>query len=144
MHIKWIYASIVKYFDAALTTKHFFNGEDEADEQGKFIEIKIYGPKKERQTKTETCVEVVIDFVIHTPKSTPDVLMPHVVADEVDDTLDDIPIFKLGNGPDDDPGAQIYCLRLDDTEPYVFLGPVDKETQLNRAVLRAYYSQSIE
>jgi len=148
---RWIFASIAKHFDdqAVIAALPLYI-ESAPAKQGHpedWLELRIDGPNFSGRSKDEWGVTVEVNIVISSAKNGKNnyrfltnegLVCKWFVAE--------IPIFKLGNGVDDDQSF-ITCLQLitDDKAKLVVshFGQIDATTQLLQSTVEGHYHANL-
>jgi hypothetical protein len=115
---RWIFASLAKHFETVAATNsipYFVEGVDERDEdnmQGSHVELRVTGPSIKEVANGQYHVEAVLNILV-----TSNMDMKGSAYEIVqwcgifqDEMLEPLPIYKLGDGVDDDQSL-IGCLR---------------------------------
>lgn len=109
---RWIFASISKHFETSLSDqKMFIEGEiRDTWEKKDFIELRVDGPYFQQFTKDNWRAKVEINILLQIVM-TNDTHLIHRQTGLVGSVFTLIPVYKYGNGVDDD-DSQIGCLTL--------------------------------
>lgn len=151
--VKWCQASVQKYFsDLAIagSIPIYFEGEDrQTDKQVEYVEVRAHGPDIHEVSKDTFRIDMLINILITTVKGGTNAWRNFEIAGVFQNAcLADIPIFKLGNGPDDNPAEKVFCLplRKDLSESmgvkFNNLGRVSTAANLIQSVVQAHYRLS--
>ena len=110
---RWIFASTSKYFyDRRGDIDFYIEGQQRISGTGKdLIEFRLDGPLMSELTKDEWYLEIDINLLIQCVKDDLDYYRTHKICGSVAQAFTAIPIYKYGDGTDDDQ-SQIGCMTL--------------------------------
>jgi len=148
---RWIAASLDQHFkeslaDSGLTL--FVEGQlRRTDHCEDYAELRYTGPRINELSRNYWQIDVDLDVLVVSKSKNTSIFGPEVDVGKVLAAFtEDIPVFKYGNGPDDDPNVQLGCLLLnrDDGEILVnnFGYPQD-QVRLRQASVEACYRMNL-
>lgn len=144
---RWIKASVSKWFDDHKgDVVMFFEGDDRAtDETPEFVEVRMDGPRIKELSKNYFRLDVFINVLIQCHMNKSNVYSFEVLEGKVQAMFDPcIPVFKYGNGADDNSTVQIGTLVLKYSRPLDQLksanfGQIDEAVRLQQATVEGHY-----
>jgi hypothetical protein len=144
---RWIFASVFKFFkdqNALLTTPYhvFIEGEKnrKTNQHSFYLELRADGPFF-KPTPSFWRAEIEVNVLVSCNVDHELYRINRASGDVTKILSNTIPIYKLGNGSDDDPGTQIGCLRLEDRDGVRAnkFGQIEPKTPLLQATVEAKY-----
>ncbi len=150
---KWIVASVVKHFRAALVAasiENFIEGESDRDvTQSEYVEVRIDGPYSDERSKNDFKLTLEVNLLVQTVIAPSKNLYRHAELQGVCmAAMTTIPVYKLGPEVTDDL-SQIGCLDLNTDEPRDHVkahnfGQVETDIKLQQATVEGHYKIELE
>jgi hypothetical protein len=152
--VRWVFQSIAKHFQpiaVSLSLPYFVEGIDERSVetmQTNHVELRVSGPSIKEPSNGYYNVRAWINFLF---TKNMDMRGNAFDLDQWCGTFQDVmlapvPIYKLGDGPDDT-GQFVGCLRLrknDTTRANVFhFGQIDKDTRVRQSIVDGEFEMDL-
>jgi hypothetical protein len=148
---RWIEASVLKYVNDNSPPNSFVYYEGQERKTSNYhawFEVRIDGPWAHEQSKDywRLWIELNVLCSVDVGRDLYAIVRMAGAMGEIMDNI--IPVFKLGNGPDDDGAVQIGCLFLDVREDRGIdihkFGQIEPKTKLIQASVEARYRIDLE
>ena len=153
---RWVQASVADHFKTVCNARGYpslVEGIDEREtdfiESSDRIEIRVNGPFTEEKSKGYWHFEVFVNLLIssHMGGSLPNAYLGTEMAGYMAQAASDpIPVFKYGNGVDDDQ-SQIGCLAIgrgkSDSVKVIHFGEINKEDRLRQFAVDVNYEMTL-
>jgi hypothetical protein len=148
---RWLFASITKYFnDNRNNIAMFIEGQDrETERLDSYFELRIDGPFILQQSKDYWQLDVEINVLICVTKSRTDFHKQFRLQGALAKLFTDIPIYKLGDGPDDDQTI-LGCLKLSPSQNFrdavrvSNFGQIQPELPLLQSTIEAHFEITLD
>lgn len=112
---RWIHTSIAKYFSTIASANNIYiyvvGRSDEKTTTNEFIELRITGPNVTEISRNNFKINVVIDLIYSVHLIPEDGYIAQKLSGIIEDAVDDICIYKYGNGENDN-GTLLGTLQL--------------------------------
>ena len=148
---RWVCASILKHCDDIITIDTFIEGMDrQTRDQTSLAEIRIDGPWFNEQNRDYWRLYIELNVLVPTVMDDDDLYLHYRNIGDVNMCFQNcIPVYKYGDGPDDD-SSQLGCLQLVidryDREQIktANFGQIDKSVQLQQATVEAHFEMFLD
>jgi hypothetical protein len=148
---RWIAASLARHFDAELTLAGlpmYLEGQDRrTDRLTDYAEFRYTGPRITELSKDYWQLDVDVDVLVVSKTSDSNIYTPEAgVGVVLAAFTPDIPVFRYGKGPQDDPDDQLGCLRMVPQTGGVLVtnfGPPKDQVRLRQASVEATYRMNL-
>lgn len=123
----------------------YVEGQDRAtSELAEYIELRVDGPYIKEQSKNLYRVDLECNVLCCAKRDEVDNHKIHRITGKVASIFtSNIPVFKFGNGPDDNSSTLVGCLvRRDDKKEGIItshFGQIDPDVNLMQATVEAHY-----
>ena len=149
--VRWIVSSIQQYFE---TNKQgielFFEGTPrETKDEKDFAEVRIDGPHITEISKNYFLLKVDVNILVQSTMDEEDFHRIHTNVGKLVSVMTNIPIYKYGDGVDDD-DSLLGCLRLvqdaQGREPILVarLGQIEPTTPIEQVDIEGHYKMHLE
>lgn len=147
---RWLYASVSKFMkENTGNTITFFEGTDRDDDPKDGVEFRMDGPRYSELSRGYWNVWIAVNFLVSHTLNNREFHKIHTTAGVLTSALDNaIPVFKFGNGPNDNPLEKIGCLTVIHDKfnriQVNHLGQVEKDLRLQQATIEARYEMYLQ
>lgn len=144
---RWIFASLTKWFDDHKSGVFMYVEGDDADTGGQqdYFEFRMNGPICEESSKGWWRFDVMINILVVSKRNN---TSTHTIYSNVGVVAaafeTNIPIYKFGNGVDDDREELLGCMVLVDTIEITHLGQVNPDLKEQQSMVEGHYRMFIE
>lgn len=145
---RWIFASVSKYFFDTLTAQSvnvFVEGTDrDADALGDdHAEFRMDGPRIRELQANEHHIWIAVNMLFKANMNDGNFHRKHVLAGQIADAfISHIPLYKYGNGVDDD-DSQFGCLTLLDRPTGIQInhfGQIEQTVRVEQGTVEGHYT----
>ncbi len=143
---RWIGASVANYFDGLRQGIHLFveDQEFDASKEPQHFELRVDGPWSTQFTKNQYRVYGEVNILVNTAKDQKDAHKHKRGVGVMFDAFDNIPIFRCGNGLEDDDsflGCWLLKQNERDRERVVIsnFGQIQPRTKIEQSTIEGHY-----
>lgn len=144
---RWIFASLTKWFDDHRDGVDLYVEGDDANTAAlsDYIEFRMNGPVIEEHSKGWWCLDALVNILIVAKRNDRSTHTLQIIVGKVTAAFTtNIPVYKFGDGPDDDREVLLGCLTLVDTIEVTQLGQVSPDIKEQQAMVQGHYRMFIE
>lgn len=145
---RWIFASLIDHFSSMKQNTNFFvEGEDRDPKISDFAELRLDGPYFNELNVDFWTIDINVAIIIQTVRNDEDIFkLQRFIGIYVQPFTTDIPIYKYGEGSDDDQSL-LGCLKLA-TNPgekirVDVFNQIKAATPVGQASIEAHYNMSL-
>lgn len=148
---RWIRASTAKWFSDRMNGLYFYveGSDSRTKEHRKHIEFRLDGPFAKELSHNYWQLDIEINLLVSTIRDDSD-LYEHErsVGIACEAMTAGIPVWKYGDGPDDDPISQLGCLLLipDNRERIIVsnFGLIKEDSRILQSTVEAHYRLNLK
>ena len=142
---RWISASLFQHFNSKKRNySMLFEGIDPTKPSEDSFEFRITGPHFVFVSRKLTYVDIDINILIRAMKDHQSVFKnEEMIGIMAEACVSSIPVYKYGDGPDDDPNTLVFCLERQAVIEVTRFGLIQATNNMNYSTIECRYRAAV-